>query len=75
MRKTRGRPGSKDIEQRDSSDVADDHGSIAAIAYAFPLLIGGPIFGILVLVLTCIDQVKDLNYGRDVETAEVLAPE
>jgi hypothetical protein len=26
----------RDIERRDSSDVADDHGSIAAIAYAFP---------------------------------------
>jgi hypothetical protein len=26
----------RDIEQRDSQDVADDHGSIAAIEYGFP---------------------------------------
>jgi hypothetical protein len=40
-----------------------------------PVLIGGPIIDTVVLMLACIDQVKDLNYGREVETAEVLAPE
>jgi hypothetical protein len=36
-----------------------------------PVLMGGPIIGAVVLMLACIDQVKDMNYGRKVETMKL----
>ena len=39
-----------------------------------PVLIGGPVIGVVVLTLVCIDQVKDLNYGREVEAVGDFEP-
>jgi hypothetical protein len=39
-----------------------------------PILIGGPVIGFVVLVLACIDQVKDMDYGRDGEAAGDFEP-
>lgn len=49
--------------------------AMAADTPAFvPVLIGGPIIGLVVLALACIDQVKDMNYGRECEAAGDFEP-
>jgi hypothetical protein len=39
-----------------------------------PVLIGGPVVGVVVLILACIDQLKDMNYRREDEPAGDFEP-
>jgi hypothetical protein len=46
----------------------------AETPFFMPVLIGGPVIGLVVLILACIDQVKDMNYGREGEAAGDFEP-
>jgi hypothetical protein len=49
-------------------------GMAAGTPAFMPVLIGGPIIGFVVLILACIDQVKDMDYGRGGESAGDFEP-